>query len=148
MYTKTIEFTDYNGVERKEKYYFNLSKAEITEKELGSEESYSDMLARIVVAEDQPAIFAAFKSLILDSYGEKSIDGKHFMKIANDGHRLANDFAQTEAFSELFMLLGTDTDEAVKFVNGIMPFDKNISIEDTTDIIRKLKEDDSDSSEE
>lgn len=141
MYTKTIEYVDYNGKPRKEKFYFNLTEAEISEKELGAEEGYSDMLARIIEEEDRPAIFATFKKFILDSYGEKSVDGKHFIKIAQDGHRLSNDFAQTEAFSKLFMLLGSDTDEAIKFINGIMPNDELVTLEDAKKEIEKIKSD-------
>ena len=33
----------------------------------------------------------------------------------------ADAFAQTEAYSELFMELATNTDSAIKFCNGIMP---------------------------
>lgn len=141
MYAKTIEYTDYNGVQRKEKFYFNLNKTEISEKELGSSESYTDMLSRIIETDDQPAIFNTFKQFILDAYGEKSSDGKRFMKVAPDGHRLSEDFRQTEAFSELFMLLGTDTDEAIKFINGIMPTDKTITLEDTQNALEKIKSD-------
>lgn len=143
MYTKTIAYTDYNGVERKEKFYFNLSKTEVAEKELGAEESYTDMLTRIIETDDQPAIFATFKNFILDSYGEKSTDGKRFIKRDKDGHRLADDFAQTEAFSELFILLGTNAEEAVKFINGIMPTDTEVTLEDTVKAIEKIKEDES-----
>lgn len=148
MYTKTIEYVDYNGNPRKEKFYFNLNKAEISEKELGSKESYTDMLTRIIETDDKPAIFSAFKTFILDSYGEKSPDGKRFIKIAPDGHRLSDDFSQTEAFSELFVLLGSDTDEAIKFVNGIMPGDNVVSFEDAKNAVDKILSDDNGSNNE
>ena len=32
MIKKTVTYTDYNGVERTESFYFNLSKAEVMEK--------------------------------------------------------------------------------------------------------------------
>lgn len=141
MYAKTIEYTDYNGVRKKEKFYFNLNKTEIAEKELGSTESYTDMLTRIVETDDQPAIFNTFKDFILDSYGEKDASGKHFLKYDADGHRLSDKFKQTEAFSELFMLLGTNTDEAIKFINGIMPTDEIVSLEDSQKAIDNILND-------
>jgi hypothetical protein len=60
-----------------------------------------------------------FKDLILRAYGEKSADGKRFMK----SKELSEAFAQTEAYSILFMELATDADAAAKFVNGIVPAD-------------------------
>ena len=36
MLKKTISYTDYNEVERKEDHYFNLSKAELMEMEMGT----------------------------------------------------------------------------------------------------------------
>lgn len=123
MLKKTITYTDYNGSERKEDFYFNLSKAEIMEMEMGTTGGLAEMIQRIVAAQDAPAIIKVFKDLILASYGEKSADGKRFVKIAVDGHRLADDFAQTEAYSILFMELATDANAASEFVNGIVPAD-------------------------
>lgn len=123
MLKKTITYTDYNGTERTEDFYFNLSKAEIMEMEMSESGGLAEMITRIVAAQDNPAIIAIFKKLVLAAYGEKSPDGKRFVKITPDGHRLANDFAQTEAYSQLFMELAADADAAAAFVNGIIPAD-------------------------
>ena len=120
MIKKTITYSDYNGKEHTEDFYFNLSKAELMEKEMGVQGGFVEMLNRIIKAEDAPSIIKEFKILILEAYGEKSVDGKRFIKIAPDGHRLADDFAQTEAYSNLFMELGTNSDAASEFVNGII----------------------------
>lgn len=119
MLKKTITYTDYNGVERTEDHYFNLSKAEIMEMELSTTGGLAEMIKRVVAAQDQPAIIKIFKDLILKAYGEKSPDGKRFIK-SDD---LAIAFSQTEAYSVLFMELATDADAAAKFVNGIVPAD-------------------------
>ena len=58
-----------------------------------------------------------FKDLILRSYGEKSADGRRFIK----SKELSTAFSQTEAYSELFMELVTDAEKAAEFVNGITP---------------------------
>lgn len=123
MLKKTMTTVDYNGNERKEDYYFNLTKAEIMEMELSKNGGLAEYINRVVAAQDSAEIVKVFKEIILKSYGEKSLDGKRFIKIAPDGHRLADDFAQTEAYSELFMELATDADAAAKFVNGIVPAD-------------------------
>lgn len=117
MLTKIITYTDYNGVERTEPFYFNLNKAELMEMELSTEGGMADMIKRIVDAKDAPAIIKIFKELILKAYGEKSADGKRLVK----SPEIATAFAQTEAYSQLFMELATDSDAASAFVNGIVP---------------------------
>ena len=117
MLKKTITYTDYNGAERKEDFYFNLTKAEIMEMEMSISGGLTEMINRIVAAQDAPAIVKIFKELILKAYGIKSPDGKRFIK----SEELATEFAQTEAYSQLFMELATDADAASAFVNGIVP---------------------------
>lgn len=117
MLKKTITYVDYNGSERTEDFYFNLTKAEIMEMELSTTGGLSEMISRIVAAQDAPAIIKVFKELVLKAYGQKSADGKRFVKSA----ALSEEFAQTEAYSILFMELATDADAAAKFVNEIVP---------------------------
>lgn len=119
MIKKTIEYTDYNGVERKEDFFFNLTKAEVMEMEMSTAGGLAEMIQRIVAAQDQVAIIKVFKDLILKAYGEKSPDGKRFMK----SEEIAKGFAQTEAYSILFMELAADADKASAFINGIVPAD-------------------------
>lgn len=119
MLKKTIKYIDYNGVEREEDFYFNLSKAEIAEMELEIPGGMTAMLQRITAAKDTPSLVKIFKDLILRSYGEKSADGKRFVKSAE----LKESFSQTEAYSELFMELATNADSASAFINGIIPAD-------------------------
>jgi hypothetical protein len=119
MVKKTITYTDYNGVERTENFHFNLSKAEIMEMELSTTGGLAEMITKIVNAKDAPAIVKVFKDIILKAYGEKSADGKRFVK----SEELTNAFVQTEAYSILFMELATDADAAAKFINGLMPAD-------------------------
>ena len=117
MLKKTITYTDYNGVERTEDFYFNLTKAEIMEMEMSTTGGLAEMIQRIVAAQDAPAIIKIFKDLVLRAYGEKSPDGKRFIKTKES----AKAFSQTEAYSNLFMELATDADAAAAFVNGIVP---------------------------
>lgn len=117
MLKKTITYTDYNGQERVEVFHFNLNSVELTEMELSNDGGYSEKLKEIVDANDGPGIIKVFKELILKSYGEKSEDGKRFIK----SEKLSEAFSQTEAYSELFMELATDADAGTAFVNGIIP---------------------------
>lgn len=119
MLKRTITYTDYNGVERKEDFYFNLSKAELMEMEMSTTGGLAEMIQKVVQAQDAPAIIKIFKDLVLKAYGEKSADGKRFIKSKESREA----FSQTEAYSILFMELATDADAAAKFVNGIVPLD-------------------------
>ena len=125
MLKQTITYTDYNGTERTEDFYFNLSKAELMEMEMGTAGGYTEMVNRIVASQDGASIIKIFKDLILKAYGVKSVDGKKFIKIDENGHKVSDDFAQTEAYSELFMKLATDAEAAAAFVNGIIPKSDN-----------------------
>ena len=117
MLKKTITYEDYNGEERTEDFYFNLNQAELTEMELGITGGLSEMIKKITQAKDTPSIIKIFKDLILKSYGEKSPDGKRFVK----SDELSLQFSQTEAYPILFMELATDENAAADFVNGIIP---------------------------
>lgn len=119
MLKKTITYTDYNGTERKEDFYFNLTKAEIMEMELGTTGGFAEMIQRVIDAQDGPTIIKIFKDLVLKAYGEKTADGKRFVK----SKEISDAFAQTEAYSILFMELATDAKAAAEFVNGIIPAD-------------------------
>ncbi len=120
MIKKTMTFTDYNGNERTEDFYFNLTKAELAEMELSTTGGLGQMIQDIINAQDTPRIISIFKDLVLKSYGVKSADGRRFIK----SKELSMEFAQTEAYSDLFMTLATDEAAATEFVNGIVPPEK------------------------
>jgi hypothetical protein len=117
MLKKTVTYVDYNGMERTEDFYFNLSKAEVAEMELSVEGGFSKMLEEIVASKDNVRIVNLFKQMVLKAYGEKSADGRRFVK----SEEISKAFSETEAYSEIFMELALNTDAAAAFVNGIMP---------------------------
>ena len=119
MYKKIIKYTDYNGVEREEPFYFNLNKAELIKWEGSTVGGMRAMSDKIIQTQDQEALIDLFETIIQRSYGEKSADGKRFMK---SPEILAN-FVSTEAYSNLFMELASNDLSASEFMNGIMPED-------------------------
>ena len=121
MLQKNIKYVDYNGVEREEVFLFNLTKAELMEMELGTTGGLTEMIQKIIQTKDQPSIIKIFKELILKAYGEKSADGKRFIKTDEHGNPLSRAISETEAYSNLFMELSTDDKAAAAFVNGIIP---------------------------
>lgn len=117
MLKKTIKYTDFNGDEVSEDYFFHLSQAELVELELSKDGGLSDAMKRIIDAEDGKGIVAEFKNIILMSYGVKSADGKRFIK----NQKLREEFESSEAYSTLFMELVTNADASSAFINGIVP---------------------------
>lgn len=123
MLKKTITYTDYDGNQRTEDFYFNLTKAECMEMELSTTGGLQKMLEKIIAERDSKKIIEVFKAIILRAYGEKSDDGKHFYKSSE----ISSAFASTEAYSELFMELATDADAASKFMSAVIPADMSSS---------------------
>lgn len=123
MLKKTITYTDYEGNERTEDFYFNLTQAEILEMDLSASGGLEKMIQKIIAEQDGAKITKIFKDIILKAYGEKSLDGRRFIK--ND--ELRESFTQTEAYSQLFVELATDSDAAADFINGIVPKDKAVA---------------------
>ena len=117
MVKKTIKYSDYNGKEREEDFYFNLSKVELLEMEMSAEGGLENKIKKIVESDDKVEIIKYFKDIIKQSYGKKSEDGKRFIKDPKD----FEEFAQTEAYVNLFMELATNADAGANFINGIIP---------------------------
>ena len=117
MLKKNIKYVDYDGNERTEDFYFNLNKAEVIELQLGTVGGLTKTLEKIVQEKDASRIIEYFKTLILKAYGEKSADGRRFIK----SQELRDAFEQTEAYSELFMELASDAKMAAEFINGVLP---------------------------
>lgn len=125
MLKETVKYVDYNGNEREEDFYFNLNKAELIEMELGVSGGLTQMIERITKTQDTAEISKVFKEILLKAYGEKSPDGRRFIK----SKELSEAFSQTEAYSELFMRLGTDSEYATNFIQKILPaVDKGTTI--------------------
>lgn len=119
MYKRTLTFEDFNGNERTEDFYFHFSKAELMEMEMAKEGGLQNYVEKIVQTQDTPELLKIFKELLLKSYGEKSLDGRKFVK----SPELSESFSQTEAYSMLFMELATDDTKAAEFINNVIPSD-------------------------
>lgn len=119
MLKKTITYTDYVGREWTEDFYFNMTKTELTEMEASTSGGMVDYFDRIVKAVDREKLYGLIRDLILKSYGEKSPDGKRFVK----SKELSEAFSQTAAYDVLFMELATSDEAAAEFVKGIIPSD-------------------------
>lgn len=119
MLVKRINYTDYNGTQRSEDFYFNLNKGEIFNLQFGTEGGLDKAIQKIIQTEDTPKIVKIFQDIILNAYGVKSDDGRRFIK----SEELSTEFKQTEAYSELLMELVSDEKKAADFINALMPKD-------------------------
>ena len=119
MIKETITYTDYNGNERTEDFYFNLNKAEVMRMELSVKGGLTELIQRVVAAQDSTALMEIFEGLIQKAFGVKGADGRSFLKREAD----LEAFMGTEAYSILFMKLATDAEAASRFINGILPPD-------------------------
>lgn len=119
MLKREIKYEDFDGNEVVGTFYFNLSKTEIIELEVKYEQGLAGFLQRIIDTKDKQKLWAQFKELVLLSYGEKSEDGKRFVK--ND--ELREGFSQTGAYDALFVEFMTDENAAPDFFKGILPKD-------------------------
>lgn len=120
MRKETISYEDYNGVKRTEDFYFGFSKAELHEMNFMTPgANLGDKLKKLVDSPDSEKMTAFFKKFILNSYGEKSEDGRRFIK----SEELSKAFEETPAYSELWMKLFSDQKYALEFFLDVVPQD-------------------------
>ena len=127
MLKKTITYTDYDGMARTEDFWFNLSKTELTKLDAELPGGVLGVLRKIIDKKDRKALVDFIETLILRSYGEKTLDGKRFVKTPD----MAEEFMQTPAYDELFMSILSDTDSQTSFINGVIPQSMAKEIEQT-----------------
>ena len=117
MLKKTIKYTDYFGETREEDFFFNLNQAELIEMNMSQAGGIEAMIKRIIAEKDSKQIFGVFKTIIGTAYGEKSLDGKRFIK----SKELTDAFFQTEAYNQLILELFENAEYAAEFIRGILP---------------------------
>lgn len=125
MIKKTITYTDYNGLERTEDFYFNLTKAELLKMEACTASGLGSTLQKIANGMDIPKIVQFFEDFVLTAYGEKSEDGRRFDKT----EEVKNNLKYCEAYSTLYMELSQDAKKASEFIIGVIPSDLAAEVE-------------------
>lgn len=119
MLKKTIKYTDFNGDEQERDFYFNLSKAELTEMQIAQRGGMEKYLQNVIEQQDPRKLLDVLKSFIEAAYGVRSEDGTSFIK--SQDHWLR--FKGSGAYDVLFMeMVGSET-FMVEFVRGIIPAD-------------------------
>ena len=116
MHKEVITYTDLNGVQRTEDFYFDLSKPEIVKMQASAKGGYDVQLKSIAASPNGALIMEFFENFIKTAYGEKSDDGRRFMK----SEEISRSFMETPAYEVLFEKLVTDAGAASEFVNRVM----------------------------
>lgn len=119
MIKETVTYTDYNGMERTEDFYFNMNKVELMKMEFGSAGGFAAMVKRAIASNESAVLLDVFEKLVRDAYGVKSPDGKRFIK----SKELTDEFVQSPAYETIYMKMVMDDVAAARFINGIMPKD-------------------------
>lgn len=140
MLKKTITYTDWNGEERTEDFYFNLTRVEVLELEydVDAEGSLTEWLTDLVKSRDIDRIIRTIKKIVLTAYGEKSADGRRFMK----SDEIRRSFEENPAFDELYMTMVTDSSKAAEFLTSIMPSSvrENLGPDPKKALVEKMEE--------
>ena len=119
MYIKEMTYVDFMGETRTEKFYFNLSQAEILDLQISENGGLSGILEKIMEERNNKELSKYFKDIVLMSYGERSNDGKYFRK----SKEILDNFTSTQAFSDFYVKLASDAEFAAEFINGVVPKD-------------------------
>lgn len=117
MFKYTSTYSDWNGTQRTEDFYFGLSEADLTEMEFATKGGFTSYMNKITKAKDTDEAISAFKNLLLKTYGEKSEDGRYFVQNKEVSER----FSYSPVYSEIYMRMVRDAKFAVEFFNGVLP---------------------------
>lgn len=128
MFKKTVTYPDFNGVERTEDYFFNITKTDLSEMQMSQPGGLKGFLERIIAAKNEAEIMAMFKELVVKSYGEKSPDGRYHIK----SPAVQEMFTYSPAYDIIYMELATDEIAAAAFIKGIIPPDVAVELEKET----------------
>ena len=115
MYKKTITYTDFNGTERTEDFYFHMTQAEILKMEYSQEGGMTNVIQKIIETEETTKLLPLFETVVRMSYGKRSVDGRHFEK----KQEYTDQFLASEAYSNMFVEFMMNADEAAKFINNV-----------------------------
>lgn len=119
MYKTTVTYTDFEGLERTEDLYFNLTTTELVKLENSMLGGLQKRIENMMQRHDVPTIMQTMEDVIRMSYGVKSPDGRKFIK--ND--EVYEDFLQSGAYDAFYMSVVTDAEKGSEFINGIIPAD-------------------------
>lgn len=136
MFKKTIKYVDFNGTERTEDFYFDISETELVLLDAKTPEGFLEHMTAVGNKQDKQEIMDMFTNFIHLAYGEKSPDGRYFDK----SDEISRRFEHSAAYNVLFLELLQDSKKAAAFVNAVLPFNSEQHKEFDKMVTEKLKE--------
>lgn len=121
MFTKKVKYTDFNGNVREETVRFNLNEAELMDMQLSENGGLNALVEKMIEEQDNAKLAEMFRHLIEISYGEKTLDGRGFVKEDEEGRPLFRKFKSTGAYNEIYKWLLTGENAVLEFIKGIVP---------------------------
>jgi hypothetical protein len=115
MFKHTVEYTDFNGNERKEDLYFHLSLPEVTRLEAEIGKPIEEHVKELNDNQNLKDLLNFIENILLNSYGKKTSDGKSFHK----SKELRNEFEYSQAYAEVFEQMFTNPELARRFGMGV-----------------------------
>lgn len=117
MFSRTFEYTGYDGQPHKDTWWFNLSEAELYKLELSNLGGMNGMMQKLLRESKPGEVVDLFEKLILSAVGERSVDGRKFIK----NEEIRQDFYQSKAYSDLFVELVKSGEKLAEFLRGAIP---------------------------
>jgi hypothetical protein len=117
MLRRPIKFVDLDGVEREEEFLFNLSKTDLIKMEAETEGGLHYRIDRITREKNVAKLIQEIAEIVKLAYGERSDDGKRFVK----SPEISKAFSETPAYDALIWELSTSDEAAATFFKGVMP---------------------------
>jgi hypothetical protein len=125
MLKHKITYENYDEDQVTEELYFNLTKNELVALEVEHHEGMYKWLEKIAASKDRKTIYDETRKIVLLAYGEKTPDGRSFLKTPE----ITEAFAHTAAFHKLMEDLVFDEDMSATFMKGILPKDLMAQVE-------------------
>lgn len=135
MLKKKIKYTDFNGEEMEEEFYFNISKSELSKAQLSVDGGLDVKLQKVIDSKSSPEILKMYNEFIDLSYGIKSDDGKHFRK----SKEILDDFKSSPAYDELFMELINNPNKIIEFIKGVFPVEIAAHFDEDPDLQKLIE---------
>jgi len=116
MLKKAVTYIDFDGQERTDTLYFNINEIEGARLEVQFPQGIEEFIQNLNAKERPDEILDLFEQVLSMAYGEKSADGRHFLKSPEKTAL----FKQSAAYSALFMEMIRDASVSEEFFKAVV----------------------------
>lgn len=116
MQKLTVQYQNFDGDLETEDLYFNLNIRELQEMEEW-EIPLTERIAKLTKTKNGTDAFNLMRDIIETAYGERSADGKRFVK----NPEIRKNFTEGLAYDEVIMMFLEGSLDLGKFIEGLLP---------------------------